>query len=104
MRHGARAGSPARADALVAANRSRLIIRSDDVGLTRPVDYAVAPRSDDGQVLTRVYAAALAASGNPSVAEQVTERVMVAASGGDATALVERAVLLSIRTSPHAAC
>jgi hypothetical protein len=78
-----------------------LIIRSDDVGLTRPVDYAVAPRSDDGQVLTRVYAAALAASGNPSVAEQVTERVMVAASGGDATALVERAVLLSIRTSPH---
>jgi hypothetical protein len=77
------------------------IVRSDDARFSHPVDYAVAPRSEDGLVLTRVYAAALAASGNQAVAEHVTERVMLAAGGGDATALVERAVLLAIRTAPH---
>jgi DNA-directed RNA polymerase specialized sigma24 family protein len=54
-------------------------------------------------VLTRVYTAAFAASGDQAVAEQVSERVMLAAGGGDAAALVERAVLLAIRISPAAA-
>ena len=51
--------------------------------------------------LHHVYAAALAASGDRAVAEQVSERVILGGPRGDRAALVERAVLLSIRTSPH---
>jgi hypothetical protein len=75
----------------------------DDGALTRPVDYAAVPGSEDGGVLTRVYAAALAASGSQAVAEQVSERIMLAARGDATTTLVERAVLLAIRTSPDSA-
>jgi DNA-directed RNA polymerase specialized sigma24 family protein len=53
--------------------------------------------------LPRVYTAALAASGNQAVAEQIAERVMLADGGGDATSLVERAVLLAVRSRPHEA-
>jgi Sigma-70, region 4 len=54
-------------------------------------------------VLARVYAAAFAASGSQAVADQVSERVILSAGGADATTLVERAVLLAIRTSPDCA-
>ena len=50
--------------------------------------------------LPLVYTAAYAASGDQAVAEQVAERVMLAASGSDATTLAERAVLLALRRSP----
>ena len=53
--------------------------------------------------LPLVYTAAYAASGNQSVAEQVAERVMLAASGHDATTLAERAVLLALRAAPNRA-
>jgi hypothetical protein len=53
--------------------------------------------------LPLVYTAAYAASGDQSVAEQVAERVMLAASGSDATALAERAVLLALRAAPNRA-
>ena len=53
--------------------------------------------------LPLVYTAAYAASGDRAVAEQVAERVMVAAGAGDATSLAERAVLLALRSSPHCA-
>jgi hypothetical protein len=55
------------------------------------------------QRLPLVYTAAYAASGDRAVAEQVTERVMVAAHPGDETSLAERAVLLALRSSPHGA-
>jgi DNA-directed RNA polymerase specialized sigma24 family protein len=55
------------------------------------------------QRLPLVYTAAYAASGDQAVAEQVAERVMLAARGGDATSLAERAVLLAVRSSPHRA-
>ena len=61
---------------------------------------------EHGDVLTAlplVYAAAVAASSDAGVAEEVTERVLVADPGGDSGVLVERAVLLAVRTSPHAA-
>jgi DNA-directed RNA polymerase specialized sigma24 family protein len=82
-----------------------LIIRSDDVRFTPPVDARAAGRRDDRAMnrLPLVYSAALAASGDRSVAEQVAERVMVAAGGGDATSLAERAVLLALRVAPHRA-
>ena len=50
--------------------------------------------------LPLVFTAAYAASGDQAVAEQVAERVMLAAGGNDATALAERAVLLALRASP----
>ena len=50
--------------------------------------------------LPRVYGAAMAASSDAGVAEQVTERVLLADPGGDSGVLVERAVLLAVRTSP----
>jgi hypothetical protein len=53
--------------------------------------------------LPRIYTAAFAASGNQAVAEQVAERVMLADLGGDETSLVERAVLLAVRSRPHEA-
>jgi hypothetical protein len=53
--------------------------------------------------LPAVYTAAFAASGDQAVAEQVAERVMLAGSGRDATALAERAVLLALRLAPHRA-
>ena len=53
--------------------------------------------------LPLVYTAAYAASGDQAVAEQVAERVMVAAPAGDATSLAERAVLLAVRSSPDRA-
>jgi hypothetical protein len=53
--------------------------------------------------LPRVYSAAFAASGDQTVAEHVAERVMLAAEGSDVSALVERAVLLAVRASPHRA-
>jgi DNA-directed RNA polymerase specialized sigma24 family protein len=53
--------------------------------------------------LPLVYTAAYAASGDRVVAEQVAERVMVAASDHDATTLAERAVLLALRAAPHRA-
>ena len=58
---------------------------------------------DDRRVhrLPFVYTAALAASGDQTVAEHVAERVMVAASSQDATTLAERAVLLALRAAPH---
>jgi DNA-directed RNA polymerase specialized sigma24 family protein len=92
-----RAGGPGR-------RCERLALRDHPFGrcrAIRPVDCTPVPCPDDGRVLTRVYAAALAASGDQSVAEQVSERVILAAPGGDATTLVERAVLLAIRTAPH---
>ena len=52
-------------------------------------------------MLNRVYAAALAASGDQAVAEQVSERVMLGAGDRDPADLVERAVLLAVRTAPH---
>jgi len=63
-------------------------------------------RGDDRGMhrLPAVYTAAFAASGNRSVAEQVAERVMLAATGGDAaTSLAERAVLLALRAAPDRA-
>jgi DNA-directed RNA polymerase specialized sigma24 family protein len=53
--------------------------------------------------LPAVYTAAFAASGDQAVAEDVAERVMLAASGHDATTLAERAVLLAVRAAPHRA-
>ena len=53
--------------------------------------------------LPLVYGAAMAASSDAGVAEEVTERVLLADPGGDSGALVERAVLLAVRTSPDAA-
>jgi hypothetical protein len=53
--------------------------------------------------LPQVYAAAIAASSDAGVAETVTERVLVADPGGDSGVLVERAVRLAVRTSPHPA-
>jgi Sigma-70, region 4 len=50
--------------------------------------------------LPLVYTAAYAASGDQAVAEQVAERVMLAAPGHDDTTLAERAVLLALRTGP----
>ena len=50
--------------------------------------------------LPLVYTAAYAASGDQAVAEQVAERVMLAASGDDAKTLAERAVLLALRSAP----
>ena len=50
--------------------------------------------------LPLVYTAAYAASGDQAVAEQVAERVMLAASAENATTLAERAVLLALRSSP----
>jgi hypothetical protein len=51
--------------------------------------------------LPRVYSAALAASGDAGVAEEVAERVLLAAPAGDAGDLVDRAVLLAVRIKPH---
>ena len=45
----------------------------------------------------------MAASSDAGVAEQVTERVLLADPGGDSDVLVALAVLLAVRTSPHAA-
>ena len=53
--------------------------------------------------LPYVYGAAKAASSDAGVAEEVTERVLLADPGGDRGVLVERAVLLAVRTSPDAA-
>jgi len=53
--------------------------------------------------LPLVYTAAVAASDNRTVAEQVAERVMLAAVGDDAASLAERAVLLAMRVAPHRA-
>jgi hypothetical protein len=53
--------------------------------------------------LPLVYTAAYAASGDQAVAEQVAERVMLAAGAQDATTLAERAVLLALRAAPHRA-
>ncbi len=53
--------------------------------------------------LSCVYGAAMAASSDAGVAEEVTERVLLADPGGDSSVLVERAVLLAVRTSPDAA-
>jgi DNA-directed RNA polymerase specialized sigma24 family protein len=50
-----------------------------------------------------VYTAALAASGDQAVAEQVAERVMLAGLDRDATTLAERAVLLALRLAPNRA-
>lgn len=50
-----------------------------------------------------VYTAAYAASGDQAVAEQVAERVMLAASGQDATTLAEQAVLLALQAAPDRA-
>ena len=52
--------------------------------------------------LPAVYTAALAASSDQAVAEQVAERVMLAAPRDDVT-LAERAVLLALRAAPHRA-
>jgi DNA-directed RNA polymerase specialized sigma24 family protein len=53
--------------------------------------------------LSFVYTAAYAASGDQAVAEEVAERVMLAARGHDATTLAERAVLLALRIAPDRA-
>lgn len=53
--------------------------------------------------LAPVYTAAFAASGSQDVAEEVAERVMLAAGGADTTTLAERAVLLALRRAPHRA-
>ena len=50
--------------------------------------------------ISLVYTAAFAASGDRAVAEQVAERVFLAAPSGDATTLAERAVLLALRSAP----
>ena len=50
--------------------------------------------------LPLVYTAAYRASGDQAVAEQVAERVMLAASEENATTLAERAVLLALRAAP----
>lgn len=50
-----------------------------------------------------VYTAAYAASGDQAVAEQVAERVLLAAAGDDDATLAERAVLLALRAAPHGA-
>jgi hypothetical protein len=55
------------------------------------------------RALPHVYAAAMAASSDAGVAEEVTERVLLADPGGDCGVLVERAVRLAVRTSPHPA-
>jgi DNA-directed RNA polymerase specialized sigma24 family protein len=55
------------------------------------------------QRLPLVCTAAYAASGDQAVAEQVAERVMLAAPAHDATTLAERAVLLALRSAPHRA-
>ena len=55
------------------------------------------------RALPQVYAAAMAASSDAGVAEEVTERVLIADPGGDSGVLVERAVRLAVRTSPHPA-
>jgi Sigma-70, region 4 len=90
---------------LADANALRLIIRSDDVRFTPPVDArgAVAPEHRPMQRLPLVYTAAFAASGDRTVAEHVAERVMLAASGHDDATLAERAVLLALRAAPHRA-
>jgi DNA-directed RNA polymerase specialized sigma24 family protein len=53
--------------------------------------------------LPLVYTAAYAASGDRVVAEEVAERVMLAAAEQDATTLAERAVLLALRARPDRA-
>ncbi len=53
--------------------------------------------------ISLVYTAAFAASGDRAVAEQVTERVFLAAPSGDGDALAERAVLLALRSAPDPA-
>jgi hypothetical protein len=82
-----------------------LIIRSDDVRFTPPVDAPAAAAPEDRHMdrLVPVYTAAYAASGSQTVAEQVAERVMLAAGAADATSLAERAVLLALRAAPHRA-
>jgi hypothetical protein len=80
------------------------IVRSDDAKLTSSVDCSEPSWREDRLVLTalpRVYSAALAASGDAGVAEMVAERVLIGDPRGDVGALVERAVLLAVRTSPH---
>jgi len=52
------------------------------------------------EALPLVYTAAFAASGNAAVAEQVSERVILAQPAADAGELAERAVLLALRASP----
>jgi hypothetical protein len=82
-----------------------LIIRSDDGRFTRPADDPAATAAEDRGMdcLAPVYTAAFAASGSRTVAEQVAERVMLAAGADDATSLTERAVLLALRACPHRA-
>jgi len=65
----------------------------------------VRERRDDHHMdrISLVYTAAFAASGDRAVAEQVTERVFVAAPSGDGDALAERAVLLALRSAPDPA-
>jgi Sigma-70, region 4 len=65
----------------------------------------VRERQDDGPMdrISLVYTAAYAASGDRAVAEQVAERVFLAAPSGDAKTLTERAVLLALRSSPDRA-
>jgi hypothetical protein len=53
--------------------------------------------------LPHVYGAAMAASSDAGVAEQVIERVLLADPAADSSVLVERAVLLAVRTSPDPA-
>jgi len=53
--------------------------------------------------ISLVYSAAFAASGDRAVAEQVTERVFLAAPSGDGDALAESAVLLALRSAPDPA-
>jgi hypothetical protein len=91
--------------ALATASRSRLIVRSDDVRFTPPVDGRgrEPPEHRPMDRLPLVYTAAYAASGDQAVAEQVAERVLLAAAGQDATTLAERAVLLALRAAPHRA-
>ena len=91
--------------AVATASRSRLIIRSDDARFTPPVDGRDREAAEHRPMhrLPLVYTAAYAASGDQAVAEQVAERVMLAASGSDATTLAERAVLLALRAAPDRA-
>jgi hypothetical protein len=91
--------------AVAAANGLRLIIRSDDARFTPPVDAPAGEAAEHRGMerLPLVYTAAFAASGDRTVAEQVAERVMVAAPADDATTLAERAVLLALRSAPHRA-
>jgi DNA-directed RNA polymerase specialized sigma24 family protein len=53
--------------------------------------------------LPLVYTAAYAASGDQAVAQEVAERVMLAAARDDARTLAERAVLLALRAGPDRA-